>query len=134
MFKVLLDYPSFLENARFWMHGLHFSRNTRRTRYSPRRNPTHAQISGSDSRGRKIRDYVVHLVFATRTPEKYNLDIKTFHPVRRLSRATIYLTLAAKAWALLQGREYVTPRMSKALVRTCCAIASSSPMKPRHKP
>jgi MoxR-like ATPase len=57
----------------------------------------------------KVRDYVVHLVFATRKPEKYNLDIKHFIQFGASPRATIYLTLAAKAWSLLQGRAYVTP-------------------------
>jgi MoxR-like ATPase len=52
---------------------------------------------------------VVHLVFATRTPEKYKLDVRHFIQFGASPRATIYLTLAAKAWALLQGREYVTP-------------------------
>jgi MoxR-like ATPase len=57
----------------------------------------------------KIRDYIVHLVFATRTPEKYKLDMKHLIQFGASPRATIYLTVAAKAWALLQGRGYVTP-------------------------
>ena len=57
----------------------------------------------------KIRDYIVHLVFATRTPEKYKLDIKHLIQFGASPRATIFLTVAAKAWALLQGRAYVTP-------------------------
>ena len=57
----------------------------------------------------KIRDYIVHLVFSTRTPEKYKLDIKHLIQFGASPRATIYLTVAAKAWALLQGRGYVTP-------------------------
>ncbi|MDB6112362.1 MAG: ATPase associated with various cellular 3 [Pedosphaera sp.] len=57
----------------------------------------------------KIRDYIVHIVFATRTPEKYKLDVKHLIQFGASPRATIYLTVAAKAWALLQGRAYVTP-------------------------
>jgi MoxR-like ATPase len=41
--------------------------------------------------------------------------IETFHPVRRLA-AAIYLALAAKAWALLQGRA-TTPKTSRASAR-----------------
>ena len=52
----------------------------------------------------KVRDYVVHLVFATRKPDQYKLDLKHFIQFGASPRATIYLTLAAKAWALLQGR------------------------------
>src|SRR5438128_1567356 len=63
----------------------------------------------------KIRDYIVHVVFATRTPEKYKLDLKHLIQFGTSPRATIYLTLAAKAWALLQGRAYVTPEDVKSI-------------------
>ena len=57
----------------------------------------------------KVRDYIVHVVFATRNPEKYKLEVKHLIQFGASPRATINLTLAAKAWALLQGRAYVTP-------------------------
>jgi len=63
----------------------------------------------------KIRDYIVHVVFATRTPDKYKLDLKHLIQYGTSPRATIYLTLAAKAWALLQGRAYVTPEDIKSI-------------------
>src|SRR5208283_721382 len=63
----------------------------------------------------KVRDYVVHLVFATRKPEQYKLDVKHFIQFGASPRATIYLTVAAKAWALLQGRDYVTPEDVKSI-------------------
>ena len=63
----------------------------------------------------KIRDYIVHLVFATRNPEKYKLDFKHLIQFGTSPRATIYLTVAAKAWALLEGRTYVTPEDVKSI-------------------
>jgi MoxR-like ATPase len=57
----------------------------------------------------RIRDYIVRLVFATRKPADYKLDIKHFIQFGASPRATIYLTVASKAWALLQGRPYVIP-------------------------
>jgi len=63
----------------------------------------------------KVRDYIVHVVFATRQPEKYKLEIKHFIQYGASPRATIYLTIAAKAWALLQGRAYVTPEDIKSI-------------------
>jgi MoxR-like ATPase len=62
-----------------------------------------------------IRDYIVRVVFATRTPEAYKLDIKHFIQFGASPRATINLTLAGKAWALLQGRSYVTPQDIKSI-------------------
>ena len=63
----------------------------------------------------KVRNYIVHLVFATRYPDKYKLDIKHLIQFGASPRATIFLTLAAKAWALLQGRNYVTPEDIKSI-------------------
>jgi len=63
----------------------------------------------------KIRDYIVKVVFATRKPQDYKLDLKHFIQFGASPRATIYLTLAAKAWALLQGRDYVVPEDVKSI-------------------
>jgi MoxR-like ATPase len=57
----------------------------------------------------------VHVVFATRSPEKYKLEVKPYIQYGASPRATIYLTVAAKAWALLQGRAYVTPEDVKSI-------------------
>ena len=58
----------------------------------------------------KLKSYIVDLVMATREPEAYKLDIKPYIEFGASPRATINLTLAAKAYAFLQGRGYVTPQ------------------------
>jgi MoxR-like ATPase len=58
----------------------------------------------------KLKTYIVDLVFATREPEKYRLDIKDYVQYGASPRATIFLSLAARAYAFLQGRAYVTPQ------------------------
>ncbi len=58
----------------------------------------------------KIKDYIVDLIFATRSPADYNLDIGPLLEYGASPRATIYLTLAAKAKAFLNGRGFVTPQ------------------------
>ncbi len=64
----------------------------------------------------KVRDYIVEIVFATREPEKFELqEIRDFIQYGASPRATISLTLAAKAWAFLQGRGYVTPQDVKSI-------------------
>ncbi len=64
----------------------------------------------------KVRDYIVEIVFATRQPEDHNLtDLRDFIQYGASPRATINLTLAAKAWAFLQGRGYVTPQDVKTI-------------------
>ena len=64
----------------------------------------------------KIEQYIVDLVFATRIPEKYNLAQLT--PLISFGcspRASINLALAAKAYAMLQGRAFVIPEDVRAI-------------------
>jgi len=58
----------------------------------------------------KIEEYIVNLVEATREPEKYKLDISQLIRYGASPRATIFLAMASKANALLEGRGYVTPQ------------------------
>ena len=63
----------------------------------------------------KITDYVLDIVFATRTPVDYGLDIEDLIEYGASPRASIYLILAAKAYAFLSGRAYVTPQDIKSI-------------------
>ena len=63
----------------------------------------------------KIKDYIVDLVIATREPGKYKLDLDEFIEYGASPRATIYLTIASKAYAFLKGRGYVTPQDVKSI-------------------
>src|SRR4029453_15155894 len=63
----------------------------------------------------KVKDYIVDLVCATREPETYKLPLKEFIQLGASPRATISLTLAAKAYAFLRGRGYVTPQDVKSI-------------------
>ena len=63
----------------------------------------------------KIKDYILNIVFATRAPEEYGLDLKDLIAYGASPRASIYLNLAAKAHAFLKGRGYVTPEDVKAI-------------------
>jgi MoxR-like ATPase len=63
----------------------------------------------------KIRDYIVSLVLATREPKTFDLDLGPFIEYGASPRATLCLTLGARAHAFLQGRGYVTPQDVKAI-------------------
>ncbi len=55
-------------------------------------------------------DYAVKLVAATRTPDKYGLkDIGKYLTFGASPRATIHMIEAARALALLRGRDYALP-------------------------
>src|SRR5437879_333543 len=63
----------------------------------------------------KIKNYIVDLVFATRDPKAYNIDVAGLIQYGASPRATIYLAIAAKAYAFLQGRGYATPQDVKTI-------------------
>ena len=63
----------------------------------------------------KIEEYVVDLVHATRQPDDFGLEIGDMIQYGASPRATIYLTMASRAKALLEGRGYVTPQDVKAM-------------------
>jgi len=116
MFKVLIGYPSFEEERKI-LDRMAFT--APEMKIQPvialeeivRTRKLVDQVHVDE----KVRDYIVHIVFATRNPEKYKLDLKHLIQFGTSPRATIYLTVAAKAWALLQGRTYVTPEDIKSI-------------------
>jgi len=116
MFKVLLDYPA-MDEERAILDRMAFT--------TPEMQVNPVIDTGEILHARKlvdrirvddtIRDYIVQLVFATRKPADHKLDIQHFIQFGASPRATIYLTVASKAWALLQGRAYVLPDDVKAI-------------------
>ena len=58
----------------------------------------------------KLRDYIVDMVWATRDPKRYGIDLNGYVRYGASPRATIALTMASRAWAFLNGRGYVTPQ------------------------
>jgi len=63
----------------------------------------------------KVKQYIVDIVFATREPQAYKLALGDYIEYGASPRATIYLALAAKAYAFLRGRGYVTPQDVKSI-------------------
>ena len=66
----------------------------------------------------QLRDYVVHLILATRDPTVYRMEaLAPLIAFGASPRATIYLAQAAKAFAFIDGRGYVTPDDVKAVAK-----------------
>jgi MoxR-like ATPase len=63
----------------------------------------------------KVKEYIIDLVVATRDPQTFKLDLAPFIQYGASPRATLYLTLAAKAHAFVSGRGYVTPQDVKSI-------------------
>src|SRR5262245_4486729 len=63
----------------------------------------------------KVKEYIIDLVVATRDPKAFKLDLGPFIQYGASPRATLYLTLAAKAHAFISGRGFVTPQDVKSI-------------------
>ena len=63
----------------------------------------------------KIKNYIVELIYCTRKPRDFGLNIDSLIQFGASPRATIGLALAAKAWAFLEGRGFVTPQDVKTI-------------------
>ena len=64
----------------------------------------------------KVKDYILSIVFATRDPETWKVPSLAGNLRYGASpRATLALTLAARAHAFLSGRGYVTPQDVKSI-------------------
>jgi len=64
----------------------------------------------------RIEKYIIDIVFATRDPKSYRLnELVPLIQYGASPRASIYLSVAAKAYAFLQGRGYVIPQDIKTI-------------------
>jgi MoxR-like ATPase len=64
----------------------------------------------------KIKDYIVDLIDATRNPGDYRMEkLAPLIEIGASPRATITLAIAAKAYAFLQGRGFVSPQDIKVI-------------------
>lgn len=109
MFKILIDYPSKEDEIEI------IERFTEGISHSVSKLLSSKQILDMQKfnqkiyADKKIKEYVAELVDATRHPEKYGLDINGDIEYGASPRASLWLILAAKAHAMINGRGYVKP-------------------------
>ncbi|MEM7672271.1 MAG: MoxR family ATPase [Verrucomicrobiota bacterium] len=58
----------------------------------------------------KVEKYILRMVSATRDPENFDLDLKRYIRFGASPRASINLSLAARAQALIKNRDYTIPQ------------------------
>ena len=75
------------------------------------------QLADSVYMDAKIEEYIVDLIEATRRPEGYRLEIQEWIRHGASPRATIYLAMASRARAMLQGRGFVIPQDVKSVAQ-----------------
>jgi len=117
MLKAVIDYPKLEEEQLIVRNNL----NRTTTQVNPV--VTTKQILTAQDTIRevymdeKIENYILNLIFATRYPEKYNLEsIKPLISFGASPRGSINLATAAKCHAFLRHRGYVIPEDVRAVI------------------
>ncbi len=116
MFKLVVTYPTKDEERKILQR---MARSAPKIDIDPVLDPTSIsrlrELSDEIYMDAKLEDYIVNLVEATRNPEAYGMKISDLIRYGASPRATIFLAMAARAHALLQGRGYVTPQDVKSI-------------------
>jgi MoxR-like ATPase len=116
MLKVVVTYPTRDEERRILDAEAHTSRpRDVRPVVRPEAVLEARRVVDSIYVDDKIREYILDIVFATRKPKEFGLNLGDYIRYGASPRATICLTLAARAHAFLQGRGYVTPQDVKGI-------------------
>lgn len=111
MLKVTLDYPRPSEERKVLDMALEDHSHKIQPILSPDDVATMQDVVKRIYIDDQVKDYIVSLVQATRDPASFNLnELAPLIDYGGSPRATIFLGLAARANAFLQGRGYVTPQ------------------------
>ncbi len=115
MFKLVIDYPDRAEEKEIMKRvGFETEKQVKRI-IDPAGIDEISKLIQSIYVDEKLKDYIVDIIFATRNPKEYNMDMGDYIRFGASPRATIFLSLAARAYAFLRGRAYVTPQDIKSV-------------------
>ena len=116
MFKLFVGYPTFEQESEILNRSY---KSQQVSKVVSRQDIIEAQKIVQDIFiDKRLMDYILKLVFATREPEEYGLiDFAKMIQYGASPRASIAITHACKAYALLQNRHFVIPDDIKKVTR-----------------
>lgn len=116
MLKVLITYPSMEEEKLIIRENLAKEFPKINTVLNPSDIIRARDVVREVYMDEKIEKYILDIVFASREPEKYGLtQFRNMISYGASPRASIYLSVAAKAYAFIRRRGYVIPEDVRAL-------------------
>ena len=116
LLKVIIGYPSKEEEKQIIRQNIRGALEAVHAVIDPKEILEVQKIVGKIYIDEKIENYIVDIVFATRTPSKFGLnDLQSLIGFGASPRASISMALAARAYAFLQGRGYVIPEDVRAI-------------------
>jgi MoxR-like ATPase len=96
MLKILIDYPDKAEEKEIMKRVGFDAPEAVQPVLDPAEISAIGGLINSVYMDEKLKDYIVDLVFATRTPAAYNIDVANYIQFGASPRATIFLSLAAR--------------------------------------
>lgn len=116
MLKVVIDYPKKNEEKMIIRENLEKVFPVANTILDPADILKARDVVKDVYMDEKIEQYILDIVFATRYPEEYKLPVfKNMINYGGSPRASIYLAMAAKAYAFIRRRGYVIPEDVRAI-------------------
>lgn len=116
MLKVKIDYPEFEEERLVIRNNLAKQKIEVKPVLKPEDIVKAREVVADAYLDEKIERYILDIVFATRFPERYQLDkLKNMIAYGGSPRASINLAKAAKAYAFIKRRGYVIPEDVRAV-------------------
>ncbi len=110
LFKIVVDYPT-IEEEREIVYRMGVEPPTAKQILDPGELIRLQAAASSIFVHHALVDYVVRVIFATRAPEQFGMhDVAAWIAYGASPRATLGIISAARATALLRGRDYVIPR------------------------
>jgi MoxR-like ATPase len=110
MFKVKISYPSFAEEKEVMSRMGSMDKKPEVAVVLTRDDILTARtVVNSVYMDEKVIDYILKIIFASRQPEKYGVDIAKYLQFGASPRASLAFKVAGKASAFLAGRSFVTP-------------------------
>jgi MoxR-like ATPase len=110
LFKVVVDYPS-VEEEREIIYRMGVTPPEARAILEPDELIRLQQVAASTFVHHALVDYVVRVIVATRTPAEFGMqDVASWISYGASPRASLGIIAAARAVALIRGRDYVVPQ------------------------
>ena len=117
MLKTVIDYPKMDEEQKIIRANLNNTAEPVKKVVSLKQIETAQKAVQMVYMDEKIEKYILDIVFATRYPERYNLDkLKSLISFGASPRGSINLASAARCYAFIKRRGYVIPEDVRAVV------------------
>ena len=117
MLKTVIDYPKMDEEQKIIRANLNSTSEPVKKVVSLKQIETAQKAVQMVYMDEKIEKYILDIVFATRYPERYNLDkLKSLISFGASPRGSINLASAARCYAFIKRRGYVIPEDVRAVV------------------